>query len=360
MPPRGPQEALEVPADPAVVDQQPHRLEASDGHGERPRRYPLQVAIISNPTSGQNARRGLLARIEGLLAGHTGVRHYTERTFEGLAEATRAVVDAETEIVVVNGGDGSVQTVLTAMLCAPLDRLPLLAVLPGGTTNTTARNVGYGSDPLAALARLLRESARGVLAGRVERRPVVCADLPDGPQFAMMFGAGAVYDGIVFARNQLESHGVRGQLGGGVALATFLARVLTGRAGTMFPPLAAEVRLDGRVLPPTRYFGMLTSTIDRQFLGVRPYWGVGPGPLRFSAMREGPQHLARAIFPALRGRPSPWLRPELGYYSHNVDEVDLRFDGGFTLDGELFAPSGRERHVVLTARRSAYFLRATP
>lgn len=318
------------------------------------------MAVISNPTSGRNARRGLLAKIEGLLARHTGVVHFAEPTFEGIAGATQRAVDAATEIIVVNGGDGSVQTVLTTMLRAPLDRLPLLAVLPGGTTNTTARNVGYGSDPLAALERLLVESARGVVAGRVERRAVVCADLPEGPQYAMMFGAGAVYDGIVFARNQLASHGVRGQLGGGVVLATFLTNVLMGRAGTMFPPLAAEVRLDGTDLPATRYFGMLASTMDRQFLGVSPYWGSGPGPLRFSAMRERPRHLARAIVPALRGRPSPWLAPEHGYRSHNVEEIEIAFDGGFTLDGELFPPIGRPRRVVLSARRSVYFLRAVP
>ena len=74
----------------------------------------------------------------------------------------------------------------------------MLAVLPGGTTNTTARNVGYGARPLAALRRLLAESA----ARRARRyassaTPSLRADLEDGPQYAMMFGAGAVYHGIL-------------------------------------------------------------------------------------------------------------------------------------------------------------------
>jgi hypothetical protein len=251
-----------------------------------------------------------------------------------------------------------VQTVLTAVMTAPITHMPILAVLPGGTTNTTARNVGYGVKPLAALQHLLAESARGTLAGTIERRPVLRADLDVGPQYAMMFGAGAVYHGIVFARGQLASHGMRGQLGAGVALATFLARVFAGRAGSMFPPLAATVRLDGAPLPPTSYFGILVSTMDRQFLGMSPYWGVGPGPLRFSAMRERPQHLGRAILPALRGRPSRWLQPDFGYRSHNADEVELTFSGGFTLDGELYEPASHEHRLVLTARQSAYFLRA--
>lgn len=347
--------ARKLPADPAGAELLPPRIT-----GEEPRRHPLRVALISNPKSGRNARRGLLGGIHDLLKAHPDVAHFEEPTFEGITAATRAAVADDTEILVVNGGDGSVQAVLTSMLTAPASHLPILAVLPGGTTNTTARNVGYGARPLPALQRLLVESARGTLAGTIEPRPIVRADLEDGPQYAMMFGAGAVYDGIVFARSQLASHGMRGQLGAGIALATFLTRVFTGRIGMMFPPLVADVHLDGTALPPTSYVGMLTSTMDRQFLGVSPYWGEGPGPLRFSAMRERPEHLGRAIVPALRGRQSPWLQPDFGYRSHNVDEVALTFRGGFTLDGELFAPSTRERRLLLTARQSAYFLRARP
>jgi hypothetical protein len=175
----------------------------------------------------------------------------------------------------------------------------------------------------------------------------------------MMFGAGAVYSGIMFAREQLASRGMRGQVGAGLALATFLAKALTGEGGTLFPPLAATVEVDGATLPTTPYFGMLISTIDRQFLGVSPYWGDGPGRLRFSAMRYRPQHLGRALLPALRGRPSQWLVPNFGYRSANTEQVDLDFAGGFTLDGELFAPAPQERRLTLTARQSAYFLRAT-
>jgi hypothetical protein len=318
----------------------------------------LRVGLISTPKSGRNARRGLLGGIHDLLKSHPDVPHWEERTYDGIVGAARAAVEGATQILAVNGGDGTVQAVLTSMLTTPADRLPVLAVLPGGTTNTTARNVGYGARPLPALQRLLVESAQGTLAGTVERRAVVRADLEEGPQYARMFGAGAVYDGIVFARGQLASHGMRGQLGAGIALATFLSRILTGKIGMMFPPLVADVYLDGVRLPPTSYVGMLTSTMDRQFLGVSPYWGDGPGPIRFSAMRERPQHLGRAIVPALRGKASPWLSPEFGYRSHNVDEVALTFTGGFTLDGELFEPTASERRIVLTARQSAYFLRA--
>jgi hypothetical protein len=332
--------------------------------GGVPRRRPLRLGMINNPQSGQNARRGLLDRVRGLLTAHPRVAHFEANTPDGMGEAVDELLRSETELIVVNGGDGTVQAVLTALLRSPLPAsLPLLAVLPGGTTNTTARNVGYGRRPLRALQRLLDEAARGALAGTVERRAVlrVDADADAAPQYAMLFGAGAVYHGIAFARREIESRGLRGQLGAGVALATFLSHVLAGNGGRLFPPLHAAIRIDAEaVVAPEPYFGILTSTMNRQVLGISPYWGVGPGRLRFSSLSYAPRRLPRAIVPLLLGRPSVHLRPELGYRSVNADEVCLTFDSGYTLDGELFEPSNSTARLTLSARQHAYFLRERP
>ncbi|MGH7787328.1 MAG: diacylglycerol kinase family protein [Candidatus Binatia bacterium] len=318
--------------------------------------------MINNPLSGQNARRGLLDRVRTLLTAHPRVAHFEEVTFDGMGHAVDELLGSETEIIVVNGGDGTVQAVLTALLRSPLPAaLPLLAVLPGGTTNTTARNVGYGRRPLRALQGLLDDAASGRLAGTVDQRAVLRVDADADPQYAMLFGAGAVYHGVAFARREVLSRGMRGQLGAGVAVATFLSHVVAGKGGRLFPPLHAEIRIDGQApLPPEPYFGILTSTMDRQVLGLSPYWGVGPGRLRFSALSYAPQRLSRAILPALRGRPSVHLRPDLGYRSVNADEVCLRFDSGYTLDGELFEPAGDTTRLTVSARQHAYFLRERP
>lgn len=325
------------------------------------RRRPLRVGMINNPLSGQNARRGLLDRVRTLLTAHPRVAHFEENTFDGMGHAVDELLGRETEIIVVNGGDGTVQAVLTALLRSPLPAaLPLLAVLPGGTTNTTARNVGYGRRPLRALQGLLDDAASGMLAGTVDQRAVVRVDAAAGvaPQYAMLFGAGAVYHGIAFARREVESRGMRGQLGAAVAVGTFLSHVVAGKGGRLFPPLHAEIRIDGQApLPAEPYFGILTSTMDRQVLGLSPYWGVGPGRLRFSALSYAPRRLSRAIVPALRGRPSVHLRPDLGYRSVNADEICLTFDSGYTLDGELFAATAETTCLTLSARQHAYFLR---
>jgi diacylglycerol kinase (ATP) len=59
----------------------------------------------------------------------------------------------------------------------------------------------------------------------------------------------------------------------------------------------------------------------------------------------------------LRGRPSRHATAEGGYVSHNVQEVRLTLDSGFTLDGELFESDGRTRSVALREGGQASFVR---
>lgn len=325
--------------------------------GDEPRKRPLRVGVISNPQSGQNARRGLLMHVRELLQVHPQVANFDEDTVDGMVDAVEQMVRREIEILVVNGGDGTVQAVLTALLGTPADALPLLAVLPGGTTNTTAHNVGYGKRPLQALHRLLAESAQGKVAGTVERRPVLCADRGGDRRYAMMFGAGGIYHGILLARGPIESTGLRGDLGASLALATFMWKVVSGNGGTLFPPLHADIRIDGALVPREPYLGIISSTMDRTILGLHTYWGVGEGPVRFTALRCAPRHLPRALVSIVRGVSRPYMRAELGYRSVNADEVRMTFDSGYTLDGELFAPSEGPTQVTLSGRQCAYFLR---
>lgn len=329
--------------------------------GGIPQRRPLRVGIINNPLSGQNLRRGLLTHVTDLLQSHPQVARFDEATPDGMAAAVRELMHRETEILVVNGGDGTTQAVLTAMMSTPGDALPLIAVLPGGTSNTTARNVGYGRRPLPALQRILAESARGTLAGTVEKRPVLRVDHHDDartpPRWSMMFGTGGIYHGIRFARGPVKQNGAPGEFEAGIAIGVFLLKVLSGNGGKLFPIMHGRIRIDGEDIPPEPYLGLLASTMDTTILGLHTYWGTGPGPIRMSLLRVKPHHLMRAFILIIRGKSAPYMRPELGYRSVNANEVNITCDSGYTLDGELFDAGTPQTSVTLSGRQCAYFLR---
>lgn len=316
----------------------------------------VSVGVINNPRSWRNMRRKRRRAIQEVLAAHPDARHFEEDSLDGLIGRTVELVSQGAELLIVNGGDGTVQAVLTGLFnMAPGTPQPLLVVLTGGTTNTTAHCVGYGRGLAPELDGLLRQAESGQLRGTLLPHPVLRADYgASRPMYAMFCGTGGVYHGTHFYRNSVETRGLRGEKGAGFALAIFIGRVLSGKAGALFPPLHMAVRLDDRYIPEDRYFGALVSTMDRQFLGLRPYWGQGPGTVHFSSLSYSPRHVSRAVVPILTGRPNQYLRPEFGYRSENAFEVELEIDSGFTLDGELFEGVPR---VLLSGRQTAFFLR---
>lgn len=319
---------------------------------------PIRTGVINNPLSFRNKRRRVLPAILDVLRAHPWVMHYEVTDPGDIGTATHSLLDAGCELIVVNGGDGTVQAVLTRLFgSGPLDTLPLLAVLPAGTTNMVAADVGGMVRPIPALQRLLGYARDGRLRGAAVERPVMRAEInPDGaPIFSLFFGSGAIYHGIRFCRHYVATLGLRGEVGPGVALAVFLAKIALGHGGRMFPPLRLSGRLDGQALHAGAYIGVLVSTVSRQFLGLRPFWGREPAPLKYTAMSYSPQHLVRAAPAVMRGKPNRFVRPEHGYTSHNAHEIELHLDCGFTLDGELFSARAGTP-VTLRGGYSASFL----
>lgn len=71
--------------------------------------------------------------------------------------ARRAAESGETELVIALGGDGTVNEVVNGLLHhgPDPDRLPRLAVVPGGSTNVFARALGLPNDVVEATGALL-------------------------------------------------------------------------------------------------------------------------------------------------------------------------------------------------------------
>lgn len=329
---------------------------------DRARLRPLpRVACLTNPDSGRNRRR--LAEVRALLRQYPEVLH---REVRGQAEVSAALAEMAADppaVLAVNSGDGTVQAVLTALLLdRPFAELPRLVLLRGGTTNMTASDVGPGDRLLTALHRLL-DPARDLEAEVVER-PVLRVDVsPAGPtRCGMFFGTGAIVRGIEFCHRNVHSRGLRDGLAPGLCTLRVLwamARgddryaagrpmTVTGRAGTA-PAGGVEGEQD--------YLLVLASSLERLFLGLRPYWGDTRGAFFFSSLRARPGHALRTLPSLFWGRPGRFATPEHGYASGKVDELRLEMDGPLTLDGEIYQASRAQGPVRVSVGGTASFLR---
>ena len=119
--------------------------------------------LIVNPFATATTAAGRDALVHTLSAHFpVDVEHTTHRGHAGELGA-RAVRDGY-DAVIVHGGDGSVNETVNGMLGPPptpgapgpaVDRLPALAVIPGGSANVFGRTIGINPDPLQATRQVI-------------------------------------------------------------------------------------------------------------------------------------------------------------------------------------------------------------
>lgn len=305
----------------------------------------LKVGVLSNPKSTRNAR-GFDA-IAAVAEGSGGALHAALDDVAELESALAEFARREVGVIAVNGGDGTVQATLTALINGgAFERMPPIAVLPRGMTNLIAVDVGLAGRPDRALARLIEGATAGA-PGTVRRRPVIALERAGGaaPTYGMFFGAAAYYQATMLGRARVHPLGVEGSAAAGLALGLAAVQALVRRGGGPFHGERIGLALDGVRRPEVDYFVVLATTLDRLVLGLDPFWGDGVGRLRYTAITHPPRRLARALIPALRGRARPWMAAS-GYASGRADEIALATRAPMMFDGETVVPDA-ERPVVL-------------
>lgn len=188
------------------------------GPGGRP---PGSTTVIFNPTVTDEAARGTLRRILEQ-HGHPAPV-FTETTVEdpGTGQAADAVRGGA-KLVVVCGGDGTVRAVADALAGSGVP----LVVVPCGTGNLLARNLGLPLTPAAALDAALAGTPHALDLGRIE------GDGLTATHFAAMSGAGL--DAAMMEHTDARAKSALG----------WPAYVLAGISTLRTPRMRLTVRLD--------------------------------------------------------------------------------------------------------------------
>jgi hypothetical protein len=311
------------------------------------------IGVISNPYSHRNLRD--LAAVREAVAQDSTVAHVELEHMSALPTALADFARRGIEQVVVNGGDGTVQGVMTALLNShDFARTPDLALLPAGRTNLIAHDLGLKGRPVDGLTRLITGAPLTAMD-----HPVLTLH-PGGGAAAlhgMFFGTAAFYRGTMLARAKYHPRGATGRAVVGLSLASSLLRALIRRGGEdgIYRGDDMTLAIDDGAGRGGSFLLVMATTLDRLLLGVRPFWGHGPGALRLTTIDFPPARLARALVPMLRGRPRPWMEAA-GYRSRCANRVTIRGDCPMILDGQIVHPDPAEA-AVLEADRRLRFLR---
>jgi diacylglycerol kinase (ATP) len=320
----------------------------------------MRIGLINNLRAGRNEKN--VGRLLESLGDMPEVHHIETSCAGAVPEALWEFANHDVELLVVNGGDGTLQSVLTEILGhgAFDGRVPMIAPLRGGRTNMTALDIGATRDPVRALASLVHDVRTARLYDRIVMRNVLRVEYGVQRDFTygMFFGAGAIPRTIDLVHRVFPKGRAQGVFGGTVMTAGLLARLaVLGDAQGILSPEKARIVLDRALIAGDQFTLMMASTLGRLFAGMRPFWGEGPGPVRFTAIRSGAKGLLRASPGLVRGKSNALMQEKNGYISRNAQTAEMRIDGSFTVDGEIIGevPGGR---IYLTGEEVVPFVRA--
>jgi len=315
-----------------------------------------RIAVINNTWAGKRHSRS--GEVRTFLKRHPEIQHRETHDDHSVPQALREFEEAGVEVLVLVGGDGTVQHTLTRLLGeGGSGWMPLIAPLPGGSTNATAIDLGTQRSAVRGLAALIQAALEERLAERIVERSVLRVALPDEVRFGMVFGAGMFARAVSLTHQSFPQGRLQGAFGTSITLLVQLSRAARGRFQGVLALDKMQIRYDREPELSQEVLLSLVTTNRRLILGLNPFWGQEPAPLRVTTVEGRAEHAARAIPGILRGRPQAFVTPERGYTSRNVHQLELCLDAALVLDGELLPPTP-DRRVRISAVEGVRFLRA--
>ena len=317
-----------------------------------------RIALLSNPKSTGNLAQ--LPRIRGFCAEHPDIFHYEVEKASQIGEAMATIARIKPKLLVIIGGDGTVQAALTELYNGGhfVDGAPPVAVLPSGKTNLIALDLGAGGDPVVALGRLLDLAQSDLTPHIVARELIALSGGVDGsrPVIGMFLGGAGLADIMLYCRHRIYPLGFSNGFSHVItAFAVVLRQVFRLRASFLPPEpaqLSVSLRREGAL--SGRFALLFVTTLEKMLLAA----DVGThraGSLKFVAVEQRPMSLLRALFASLIGRLGK--SKMAGVHVEEADEISIEGDASqVILDGETFR-AGIGKPILLRSALPLSFVR---
>ena len=332
------------------------------------------AALLVNPHSGGVNRDGL--RLAEMVRDAPNVRAYVLERFEQIDQALAELAAAPPEALFISSGDGTIQYVQTWLAehsGLPRERWPVLGLLPHGSTNMTAADIGFHSTNLRVQASTLREGLWRRPEARFHDRPTVRIVNPagSGPLHGMFLGGGVLAEATLFCRDTFNRKGLRGQWG---PLLTMLSIGLKALFRPARPedtdridrPRHMRVVADNELLGEGWQVAVLATTLNKLVLNARPFWGACTDTgqhdetsetaqaLRVSLFNYPPPFLLRWLPVVMWGGPDRKVHPSM--HSRCVNRLEVTVSDRLVLDGEEVQPPENEPLIIERGPTLRYLL----
>jgi diacylglycerol kinase family enzyme len=292
--------------------------------------------LLSNPKSTGNLAQ--LPRIRAFCAEHPDIFHYEVEKADQIGSALATIARIRPKVLVINGGDGTVQAALTEIHNGSYfgKTPPPVAVLPSGKTNLIAFDLGAHGDPIVALERLLA-IIQDDLGSHVVAKELIAlrSGSDERPVIGMFLGGAGLADVMLYCRHKIYPLGLPNSVSHLItAVAVLVGTLLRLRTGFL-PPEPSQIQVSSRSEQLNGRFALLAVTTLERLLMSGQIGRSRSGALKLLAVDARPLSIVRAVLASLSGRLG---RSKLsGVHYQETDELKIEGDrSDVILDGEMF------------------------
>ncbi len=318
------------------------------------------VALLSNPNSTGN--RAILPEVRSYCAKNSDVFHYEVDHVDEIAKALETIARVKPKVLVINGGDGTVQAALTELYQGGHfgDNPPPVAVLPNGKTNLIALDLGAEGNPLKALERIVELAKHDLHEHLVDRELIALSDGGKDSKvvLGMFLGGAGLSEFILYCRHKIYPLGLPNAAAHVLTVFAALASVLFGIRGKFLPnrsrPIKISLIRDGQF--QGNFAVLIVTTLERLLLMKRSMRNQNAiGRMQLLAIDQKAGAIVRFLLSVIFGRLGKNVQK--GIHLERGDTIRIEGEGSNVLmDGELF--SAQPGHpIVLRSTKAVSFLR---
>jgi len=297
-----------------------------------------RAGLIVNPRAGKGSGKGVA--LADRLKGDGRVSLHVLERFEHLDTVITDMAREQVTDLFISSGDGTIQEILTQIAERnPFVTLPRICLLPHGTTNLSANDLGFRSQSIDGQAAFVRSLEA---ASTATRRTIRCANPGDGKvRHGMFVGTGAIAVATRYCQQAFNDQGIKGQWAVAKTLLTAVRKYLFSapdpRDEARFDrPYAITVASDAGRMAEGLQLLQMSTTLDRLLLGCHPFWGGKTGPIRTTVIPYPVPSVLRWMLPVMYGGEGHAGPP--GAVSFCSGTLEVSSDVMFVIDGEFFPP----------------------
>jgi len=303
---------------------------------------PQHAGVIINPLAGRGNGKG--QALADTLKGDAGISLHLLERFEHLEGVIDDMARDRVTDLFISSGDGTIQEILTLIAeRGGFPVLPRICLLPHGTTNLSANDLGFRSSSIAAQAHFVRNLNATAL---VSRNTIRCANPGDGKvRHGMFVGTGAIAVATRHCQQAFNDQGVKGQWAVAKTLMAAVGKYLFSAPdpadqSRFDRPYAISVEAGGRRIADGMQLLHMSTTLDTLLLRSHPFWGGKTAPIRTTVLPYPVPSVLRWMLPIMYGGENH-AAPE-GAVSFSSDSLAVSSEAIFVIDGEFFPPPAGE------------------